>query len=83
MRGGERLFQCFFIFCRNFHFGERHVHVILRDEDDAALGSELRLEAIAVVEIAVVLDRDILVGGDALVAFSFSLGGAPKARRAG
>ena len=81
MCGGERIFECVFVFCGNLHFAKRHVHVVLCDEDYAALGGELRFEAVAVIEIAVVLDGKILVGGDALVAFGSSV--LPKARRAG
>ena len=77
MRGRERLFQCFLIFFGNLHLAKRHVHVVLCDEDDAALGGELCLEAVAVVEITVVFDGDVLVGGDALVAFRLGIGRAP------
>ena len=77
MRGGERLFECVFVLCGNLHFVKRHVHVVLCDEDDAALGGELCLEAVAVVEITVVFDGDVLVGGDALVAFRLGIGRAP------
>ena len=76
MRGGERLFECVFVLCGNLHFAKRHVHVVFCDEDDAALGGELCLEAVAVIEIAVVLDGNILVGGDALITFGFGFGGA-------
>ena len=50
MRGRERLFECVFVLCGNLHLVKRHVHVVLCDEDDAALGGELCLEAVAVIE---------------------------------
>ena len=47
----------------------RHVHVVLCDEDDTALGGEMCLESVAVVQVAVVRDGILqsLKGGNALV----------------
>ena len=67
MGGGEGLFESCLIFLWDFHRVECHVHVVFCHECDAALGGELSLEAVAVVEVTVVVDGDILVGFDALV----------------
>ena len=50
-----------------------HVHIVLCDENDAALGGEMCLEAIAVVEIRVVRHRlrKAVKGGNALICLRF------------
>ena len=57
MRCRKGIGKALFICGGNLHGVERHVHVVLCDEYDAALRSEMGLEPVAVVEIAVVRNR--------------------------
>ena len=61
------MLQLFLIDRRQLHGVERHVHVVLGDQGGALLGSQLCLEAVAVVEVAVVGRRNVLEALDALV----------------
>ena len=62
---GKRLF----VGGRDLHRVNRHVHVVLCDEDDTALGGEMCLESVAVVQVAVVRDGILqsIKGGNALI----------------
>ena len=71
MGGGEGLFESCLIFLWDFHRVECHVHVVFCHECDAALGGELGLKTVAVVEVTVVVDGDVFVGFDALVDLGF------------
>ena len=64
-RIGKRLF----VGGRDLHRVNRHVHVVLCDEDDTAFGGEMCLESVAVVQVAVVRDGILqsIKGGNALI----------------
>ena len=65
---------------RDLHRVNRHVHVVLCDEDDTALSGKMSLESVAVVQVAVVRDGILqsIKGGDALVCLRL---GVPRSCR--
>ena len=68
----ECFIKSFLIALWNLHVVKCHVHEILCYQSYATFCCQLCLEAVAVVEIAVMLDRNILVNLNAVIHLSFS-----------